>query len=53
LNISSLVLLLSSVPTMSSINPMYSEGSPYMSKTHQYRKVMKPLIERKRRARIN
>nr|ACO10532.1 Enhancer of split mbeta protein [Caligus rogercresseyi] len=38
---------------MSSINPMYSEGSPYMSKTHQYRKVMKPLIERKRRARIN
>ncbi|QQP51843.1 Enhancer of split mbeta protein, partial [Caligus rogercresseyi] len=27
--------------------------SPYMSKTHQYRKVMKPLLERKRRARIN
>merc|ERR1712109_282410 len=24
-----------------------------MSKTHNYRKVMKPLIERKRRARIN
>merc|ERR1711881_311398 len=24
-----------------------------MSRTHQYRKVMKPLIERKRRARIN
>ena len=24
-----------------------------MSRTHQYRKVMKPLLERKRRARIN
>ena len=26
---------------------------PTMSRTHQYRKVMKPLLERKRRARIN
>jgi hairy-and-enhancer-of-split protein len=26
---------------------------PPMSRTHQYRKVMKPLLERKRRARIN
>ncbi|CAB4068191.1 HESN [Lepeophtheirus salmonis] len=33
--------------------PMFTETSPYMSKTHQYRKVMKPLLERKRRARIN
>jgi len=24
-----------------------------MSKTYQYRKVMKPMLERKRRARIN
>ena len=24
-----------------------------MSRTHQYRKIMKPLLERKRRARIN
>lgn len=24
-----------------------------MSRTHQYRKVMKPLLERRRRARIN
>ena len=29
-----------------------SEEAP-MSRTHQYRKVMKPLLERKRRARIN
>merc|ERR1712020_188008 len=28
------------------------EDAP-MSRTHQYRKVMKPLLERKRRARIN
>ena len=26
---------------------------PTMSRTHQYREVMKPLLERKRRARIN
>ena len=26
---------------------------PTMSRTHQYRKVMKPMLERKRRARIN
>merc|ERR1719192_3276654 len=29
-----------------------SDEAP-MSRTHQYRKVMKPLLERKRRARIN
>jgi hairy-and-enhancer-of-split protein len=29
-----------------------TEDAP-MSRTHQYRKVMKPLLERKRRARIN
>ncbi|EDV35005.1 uncharacterized protein Dana_GF22522 [Drosophila ananassae] len=28
-------------------------GSGAMSRTYQYRKVMKPLLERKRRARIN
>ena len=36
------------VPT---IPPQIEE--PPMSRTHQYRKVMKPLLERKRRARIN
>ena len=30
-----------------------SSEEPPMSRTHQYRKVMKPLLERKRRARIN
>ena len=30
-----------------------SSEVPTMSRTHQYRKVMKPLLERKRRARIN
>ena len=30
-----------------------SSAVPTMSRTHQYRKVMKPLLERKRRARIN
>ena len=29
------------------------EGDQAVSSTHQYRKVMKPLLERKRRARIN
>ena len=29
------------------------EGDTSMSSSHQYRKVMKPLLERKRRARIN
>ena len=28
-------------------------GARTMSRTHQYRKVMKPMLERKRRARIN
>ena len=39
---------LNMVPT---IPPQIEE--PPMSRTHQYRKVMKPLLERKRRARIN
>ena len=30
-----------------------SSDEPPMSRTHQYRKVMKPMLERKRRARIN
>lgn len=32
--------------------PTDLSGEP-VSRTHQYRKVMKPLLERKRRARIN
>ena len=32
-------------------SPEMEKGT--MSRTHQYRKVMKPLLERKRRARIN
>merc|ERR1711987_36027 len=32
---------------------MNSDDAAPMSRTHQYRKVMKPLLERKRRARIN
>ena len=32
---------------------MLLQEQPTMSRTHQYRKVMKPLLERKRRARIN
>merc|ERR1711879_1082663 len=49
---------------MSTIDSGFDSGSspelhatsledPPMSRTHQYRKVMKPLLERKRRARIN
>merc|ERR1711881_522568 len=33
-------------------NEIVMEDEP-MSRTHQYRKVMKPMLERKRRARIN
>jgi hairy-and-enhancer-of-split protein len=33
--------------------PMHDVNEIPMSRTHQYRKVMKPLLERKRRARIN
>lgn len=33
--------------------PSQTNQPPPMSRTHQYRKVMKPLLERKRRARIN
>ena len=29
------------------------DETPPLSRTHQYRKIMKPLLERKRRARIN
>ena len=35
------------------IDVVTTEEIPPMSRTHQYRKVMKPLLERKRRARIN
>ena len=36
------------------ITGFHSDDDPQpMSRTHQYRKVMKPLLERKRRARIN
>jgi len=34
-------------------SPEIHMEDPPMSRTHQYRKVMKPLLERKRRARIN
>nr|ADD38779.1 Enhancer of split mbeta protein [Lepeophtheirus salmonis] len=30
-----------------------AQDPPPMSRTYQYRKIMKPLLERKRRARIN
>ena len=33
--------------------PQHQQEPAPMSRTHQYRKVMKPLLERKRRARIN
>jgi hypothetical protein len=32
-------------------SPELNSDDPPMSRTHQYRKVMKPLLERKRRAR--
>nr|ACO14693.1 Enhancer of split m7 protein [Caligus clemensi] len=32
---------------------LYKDSNNTTSRTHQYRKVMKPLLERKRRARIN
>jgi hairy-and-enhancer-of-split protein len=39
---------------MESVNMSFDDDEPQpMSRTHQYRKVMKPLLERKRRARIN
>ena len=34
-------------------SPELEETDGSMSRTHQYRKVMKPMLERKRRARIN
>ena len=34
-------------------SPELEEADSSMSRTHQYRKVMKPMLERKRRARIN
>ena len=42
---------MSAMNTVSTMPPQIEE--PPMSRTHQYRKVMKPLLERKRRARIN
>jgi hypothetical protein len=33
-------------------SPEINAEDPPMSRTHQYRKVMKPLLERKRRARF-
>jgi len=39
-------------PIMAIHDPSNMDEAP-MSRTHQYRKVMKPLLERKRRARIN
>ncbi len=33
-------------------SPELNSEDPPMSRTHQYRKVMKPLLERKRRARF-
>ncbi|XP_018563160.1 enhancer of split mbeta protein-like [Anoplophora glabripennis] len=38
-------------PTPYTVNSEYSEEP--ISRTYQYRKVMKPMLERKRRARIN
>lgn len=35
------------------VNAMTDMNGEPVSRTHQYRKVMKPLLERKRRARIN
>ena len=43
-------------PQADPLDPMDPHGHHMeapMSRTHQYRKVMKPLLERKRRARIN
>jgi len=39
-------------PHLGSLHDPNMDEAP-MSRTHQYRKVMKPLLERKRRARIN
>lgn len=38
---------------MSSYEVLSTEESQPVSRTYQYRKVMKPMLERKRRARIN
>lgn len=35
------------------VNTLTDMSGEPVSRTHQYRKVMKPLLERKRRARIN
>ncbi len=43
----------SSSPIMQHLQPQDVHAAQPMSRTHQYRKVMKPLLERKRRARIN
>ena len=39
-------------PVINTTNTSVLDEAP-MSRTHQYRKIMKPLLERKRRARIN
>ena len=43
------------LPAAFGFNQLHHDSTavPTMSRTHQYRKVMKPLLERKRRARIN
>lgn len=40
-------------PTMGLNNNNGNGGDSPLSKTYQYRKIMKPMLERKRRARIN
>ena len=40
-------------PVINTPNPANVLDEAPMSRTHQYRKIMKPLLERKRRARIN
>merc|ERR1712073_199616 len=44
---------LTTVTTMAPVTFMAEHDEEPMSRTFQYRKVMKPLLERKRRARIN
>ena len=47
------ITMAASVPHQFVINDVHDVNEVPMSRTHQYRKVMKPLLERKRRARIN
>merc|ERR1712037_458058 len=41
------------MPATTLVSPNSPMEEEPMSRTHQYRKVVKPLLERKRRARIN